>query len=277
MVLWLIDIPKLAPRKRVCDNFKCSVAEFLVMKSVYALLILAILLTPSLASSGPLLDHAPRIHIKDGTSLNWSGYAVETSLSKPQTGAVTDVKGTWTVPSVSAKPNGYSSFWIGIDGYSSNTVEQIGTDSDSPSGTPTYYAWYEMYPKSSATIKMTIHPGDSITAEVKYSAPSSFVLTINDVTAKTTFSTTQTLPNAKRTSAEWIAEAPSSGGVLPLADFGTVTFKNAQATLNGHTGNINDAAWKYDALTMTTSTGTIKAQPSGLTGGTSFTVKWDHS
>jgi hypothetical protein len=49
--------------------------------------------------------------------------------------SVTDVTGSWTVPAVdctspNGTPNGYSSFWVGIDGYGSNTVEQIGTDSD---------------------------------------------------------------------------------------------------------------------------------------------------
>jgi hypothetical protein len=87
--------------------------------------LLASSLVSSLASSG--LTNAPNIHVKEGTSLNWAGYAIETNLNKPQSGAVTDVKGSWVVPTVDclATPNAYSSFWIGIDGYSSNTVEQI--------------------------------------------------------------------------------------------------------------------------------------------------------
>jgi len=32
------------------------------------------------------------------------------------------------------------------DTFNSTSVEQLGTDSDCDSGTPSYYAWYEMYP-----------------------------------------------------------------------------------------------------------------------------------
>ncbi len=87
----------------------------------------------------------PRIRaLTDGaaTSTNWSGYAVTGPA-----GSVTDAKGSWIVPSVTcSSAASYSSFWVGIDGFGSNTVEQTGTDSDCQSGSPTYYAWYEFYP-----------------------------------------------------------------------------------------------------------------------------------
>src|SRR5215467_10329831 len=86
-------------------------------------------------------QHAPAVihHLRDSlaTSTNWSGYAV--------TGAnVTDVQGSWIVPTVLC-PGGsqYSSFWVGIDGFNSGSVEQTGTDSDCQNGVPTYYAWFE--------------------------------------------------------------------------------------------------------------------------------------
>jgi len=241
-----------------------------------ALFVGSILLTIYLVNSSSFLLHAPRIHIKEGTSLNWAGYAVQTNLKKPQNGVVTDVQGSWTVPAVSCtSTNSYSAFWIGIDGYSSNTVEQIGTDSDCSSGSPRYYVWYEMYPKYPVNLNMKISPGDVMSAEVKYLGSGNFQLTITDTKTGATFSKTEKSPSAKRSSAEWIAEAPWSGGVLPLANFGTIYFSNAKATLNGHIGTINDAAWKYDAITMATSSGTVKAQPSPLsTGGSSFSVTW---
>jgi hypothetical protein len=77
-------------------------------------------------------------------------------------------------------------------------------------------------------------------------------------------------------SAEWIAEAPSSGKVLPLANFGTVTFTGASATGSGRSGSIG--AFTYDPITMATNTGQTKAAPTGLTaGGSSFSVTWSHS
>ncbi len=265
-MLWLL----LRVRLSCCYKIAAG-----TMKPVLFLLILSIVLTPSFAPSGALSNSALRFN-KTGTSLNWSGYVVETSLTSPQKGAVTDVKGTWILPSVHhwIMPYAASCVWIGIDGNSS--IEQVGTDSDYCQGTPTYYAWYEMYPNNAVMANLKISPGDKISAEVKYLGQDNFRLMINDTTTGKSFSTTQKAPAAQESSAEWIVEAPSySWRILSLANFGTVTFTNAQATLNGHTGTISDAAWKYDAVTMTTSSGTVKAQESTLSSsGTSFSVIW---
>jgi hypothetical protein len=249
-------------------------------KAILALSVLTFALTISLLSQASLACLGPNACTTASTSQNWSGYAVETSFSSPKSGAVSDVKGQWKVPAVktTVTPNAYSAFWVGIDGYSSGTVEQVGTLSDSSSGVPSYYAWYEMYPKYLVIITMKIHVGDVMSAEVKYIGSYKFKLSITDVTTAATFSTTQTLTTAKRSSAEWIAEAPSSSsGVLPLSDFGTVYFSHASATLNGHVGTISDSSWHYVAITMKTSGGTTKAKPSGLySSGTSFSVTWYH-
>jgi len=252
------------------------------MKSLSLFLVaLSVVCALSVLGSGSYAAfQAPRIHVKEGTSTNWAGYAVQTDLVYPQKNSVTDVQGSWVVPSVdcAATPTAYSSFWIGIDGYSSGTVEQIGTDSDCSSGSAKYSAWYEMYPKYPVNLNMRINPGDTMKAEVKFVGNGNFQLTITDTKTGKSFSTTQKSPSAKRTSAEWIAEAPWSSGVLPLADFGTVPFSSAQATLNGHAGTISDGAWKYDAITMTTSSGYVKALPSALSkDGSAFSVTWQHS
>src|SRR5208337_430048 len=62
---------------------------------------------------------------------------------------------------------------MGNDGSSDSTVEQIGTEQDVVNGTPVYSAWWEMYSTGNQqpeqTISsMTIEPGDSITASVRY-------------------------------------------------------------------------------------------------------------
>lgn len=223
--------------------------------------------------------HGPRIKFKAGTSTNWSGYAVETNLANPQNFAVSDVKGSWTVPSVSCtSTNTYSSAWVGIDGDSDNTVEQTGTEHDCINGQPSYYAWFEMYPKPSFRINMPIAAGNNINAEVKFVGNNRFTLILANTSTGQTFTTTQKL-NANRQSAEWIIEAPYSGGVLPLANFGTINFSNANTTLNGHSGSISDSAWQNDPITMVTSGGTTaKAAPSTLSpDGTSFNVTWQHN
>jgi hypothetical protein len=72
--------------------------------------------------------------------------------------------------------------------------------------------------------------------------------------------------------AEVIAEAPSSsGGALPLSDFGTVGFSGA--SVNG--ALLTSSTPGIDPITMA-SGGTTKAQPSGISNG-SFSVAWKHS
>jgi Peptidase A4 family len=212
----------------------------------------------------------PLKRVGHGTSLNWSGYAAKAS---PNT--FNQVSARWTQPSVScgAGETSYSSVWAGLDGDGSNTVEQTGTDADCSSGSPQYYAWYEMYPKYPVYLNLTVRPGDQLSAAVTYSR-GSFTLTISDATAARpwTFTTTQRLRSAQLLSAEVIVEAPSSrSGVLPLANFGTVSI--TASTANGqHLG-----AFSPEMLTMVASDGTVKAQPSSLANGTDFSVTWKHA
>ena len=101
------------------------------------------------------------------TSTNWSGYAATGST-------YTSVASSWTEPTGTCKSGDqYSSFWVGLDGYNSNSVEQTGTDTDCAGRTPQYYAWYEMYPAGSVEINDTVKPGDKISASVTFSGTSS--------------------------------------------------------------------------------------------------------
>jgi len=86
----------------------------------------------------------PRLRANStASSTNWSAYAVTGG-----SGAFTDAKGSWVQPAVtcSRRQTAYSSFWVGLDGANSNSVEQLGTDSDCSRGTPTYYAWWRCSP-----------------------------------------------------------------------------------------------------------------------------------
>ena len=243
---------------------------------LFALLVLLVGVSkPPVASAATRMLHSPiqhhTVHSKNSTSTNWSGYANTGGTFK-------NVQGAWKQPSAtcSAGQTAYSSFWVGIDGDTTSTVEQTGTDADCSNGTPTYYAWYEMYPKFPVNLSSSTYPvvpGDSISAQVSTNGQGNFTLTITNTTRGWTFTTNQTSKKARLGSAEWIAEAPSSsGGVLPLANFGTVNFTNCTANGLSISSNPNP-----DAITMSSS-GTVKAQPSGLgSGGTSFSVSWKHS
>jgi hypothetical protein len=227
---------------------------------------------------------APHMKIAESTSGNWSGYAVPA----PSGGSFTDVKGSWTVPSVTGSKNShtYSSIWVGLDGYNDGTVEQLGTEQDWTGKTGSYYVWFEMYPNYAYKINgFPITPGDQFTAEVTYAGLTNgnqiFTLSI----ANTSQHVSYTIPASYTTtsgiqlqSAEWIVEAPSSfGGVLPLANFGTASLYGC--TANGATVASYSAAG-LDPLTMAGVTGRslyTKAAPSGVdSSGERFTVTWSH-
>jgi hypothetical protein len=142
-------------------------------------------------------------------------------------------------------------------------VEQLGISGgwDDATGTAIYYAWWEMYPRTSSRIKgMTISAGDSITASVVYNGGGSFTLSIVDNTNGQAFSTTASAPlggpdAAQRNSAEFVVEraATISKGyltVLPLTTLTTAeTFTNAAFTANGVTRTLQQAVDSFTEYT----------------------------
>jgi hypothetical protein len=229
-----------------------------------ALAIGAVIATASTGGAATTLRQDLNHRITNSTSTNWSGYAVTG-------GRYTSVSASWTEPSVSCSGTAYSSFWVGLDGDTSSTVEQLGTDADCSGSTPQYYAWTEMYPKYPVNLSGTVKPGDKLSASVTTNGSGSFTLKITDSTQGWTSTTNAKLHSAALASAEVIAEAPSSrSGVLPLANFGSVGFTGATAN-----GVSMDSLSGLDPITMASGS-TVKAQPSNMSGG-SFTVTWKHS
>ena len=209
---------------------------------------------------------------------------------------MTAVSGSWIVPTVTGPSSGttYSCVWVGIDGYNGATVEQVGTEQDMVNGSPVYRAWWEMFSsgirQSEQFITMTILPGDSISASVQFitSGPHAgqFYLSIVDNSrVNDSFSTYQSSnqtqsPLAQRSCAEWIVEAPSdaaNGNILPLANFGTVTFTNATAVINGVSGPINAASWQSQALNIGSNGVTYDTTSVLTNSGTSFVVTYNPS
>ncbi len=239
--------------------------RFAVVGAVLALSLLA----PMLASgSGVGAGHPPIIRLRQGTSSNWSGYAAFGGA-----GSFTSVTGSWTQPSVvCTATKTYSSYWVGLDGYNDSTVEQLGTEGDCVNGIPRYYAWFEMYPHPSNLVGLTVTPSHIYSASVTSAGRGTFALRLTDVTTGTSFSTLQKLNQAQASSAEVIVEAPFSGGVLPLANFGSVNFSATTANTKplGSFSNL-------DRITMTNPYG-MKSTPSTFDStGTSFSVNWSSS
>ena len=220
-----------------------------------------------------LVGHAPVIPgLKSVQSTNWSGYADDNTNGN----TYSKVTGKWTEPAVSCtSTTSLAVFWVGIDGFSSNTVEQDGTLAECSGGSASYFTWWEMFPTNSIqVVGSSVAPGDKIVSKVIRSS-STYTLTVTDSThPANSFSTKQTCSNCANSSAEWIAEAPSgSGGIFPLANFGKWRLHGATVTSGGTAGVIS--TFPDDKITMVNSSGQVKAQPGALNStGNAFTVTW---
>jgi hypothetical protein len=153
-------------------------------------------------------------------SFNWGGYVASgATYSK--------VTSSWIQPRTSCSTNGVVSFWVGLDGWGDQTVEQTGTGVDCRTGTPQYYAWWETWPTNNQqTYTATpVAPGDHITATVAVTG-TQYALTLVDSTQGWTRNTTAAAPaGATNASAEIVAEAASvNGAISPLPDFDAVPF-----------------------------------------------------
>ncbi len=216
------------------------------------------------------------------SSNNWSGYVAEDNFTTPTTDSVTSVSGSWIVPEiVPTCDDNYSAYWVGIDGFTSSTVEQIGTEHDYIGGALQYYAWFEMFPGPSFLISgFPVNPGDLINASVVYAGSNVFTLSITNETQSVSFtvpSSETTMAGTQRNSAEWIVEAPFLSSILPLADFVTASVRNGTATINGITAPINNSNWQNESITMVTTTDVPKATPSAIgLDNESFFVVWEH-
>jgi hypothetical protein len=213
------------------------------------------LVRPDAAAAGSLTQAA--------TSTNWSGYAA--------TGRkFTKVSASWVEPKgMCSSGSQYSSFWVGLDGYNSSTVEQTGSEVDCSGGTPQYYGWYEMYPAYPVNFSNPVRPGDHFTGSVAYHGGGKYTLVLADTTRGWRHAINASLSGAANSSAEVIAEAPSSTlGVLPLTNFGTVHFTNSMADGNtiGH--------YRPTKITMVNSSGQGEDSVSGLSSPGKFSATW---
>ncbi len=225
------------------------------------------------------LDHrpggivSPPRGLTNAQSTNWAGYAdTGSSFSK--------VSATWTEPSVtcSGTSEQLAAFWVGIDGYSSSSVEQDGTIIECYRRTAYQYTWWEMYPTNDIqVVGETLAAGDAIASTVTRSG-TSYTLTVTDSThPANSFTEKESCSSCANSSAEWIAEAPSSGSsIYPLADFKSWTAANASVTEGTTSGVIS--SFTDDEITMINGSKQTKALPSSLNGsGNGFSVTWERA
>ena len=223
-------------------------------------------------SPGGLFKAAPGSHAssaKSGNrtisySSNWSGYAVTGST-------FTTATATWVQPKASCSSGDGDtdmSPWVGLDGYTSSTVEQTGTSADCDGSTVDYYAWYEMYPSNYVTIAETVKAGDSFTGTVTNTTGTTYKLTLTDNTEDWTYSTSKKL-SADNSSAEAVLEMAADN----LTKFTTDPFTSF--TVDGEpVGSYTSSPYTIEQMEIDTTSGTVCDSTSALTDEENFTVTW---
>jgi hypothetical protein len=190
-------------------------------------------------------------------SYNWSGFADVESGSN----TISSVSAEWVIPNTQC-PSGiyqyqdaFNAQWIGIDGWSDGTVEQLGTAAQCFEGVEYYYVWYEMFPAGTVEEGTQIcindnidcpQPGDRISASVTATPAGNYTLSLIDYTrpAESFTVTASCSPSTcLDSSAEWIMERPSfelpfGFQFTPLANFSLTGFSNGIVTSGGKTTDI---------------------------------------
>jgi hypothetical protein len=215
-------------------------------------------------------------------SLNWSGFADTSSTSTADD--FTNVTGHWTIPSVTCPPGpyrtqgAYIANWVGIDGYSDSTVEQLGTGAQCFEGVLYYYVWYEMFPAgtveegTTACINDNVNcpqPGDQISASVNVTpgtaGNNNYALSLTDYTRpQESFSVSASCAVATcvDSSAEWVVERPAYEPIaglfqfVPLVYFGRTGFESGSLVANGRRssiGGFNGAVYSIPMIDDSTS------------------------
>ena len=216
-------------------------------------------------------------NVTAATAYNWSGYADTSGTHQ----AFTKVSGSWTTPSVTCSAEDQiTSNWVGLDGFNSNTVEQLGTISWCFQGKPVFFTWYEMYPAGTTEVGTTVQPGDKIAASVTRTG-TSYALKLTDSThTGNNISVTKTcaLATCLDTSAEWISERPSfSIGIVPQAHYNAFKLTSGSVTASGKTTTIG-AGPGVNSITMIDATQTYNLNTvSTLTAGNAFSTTWKNS
>jgi hypothetical protein len=224
---------------------------------------------PSAFRPGGLFKAAPGTHSavvggrRISYSSNWSGYAVTGST-------FTTTTASWTQPAIdctSGDGETDMSPWVGIDGYTSSTVEQTGSSGDCDGSSPDYYAWYEMYPRNVVVINKTVEPGDQFTATVTHTSGTSYSLVLKDITQGWTNSVTKSL-KADDSSAEAVLEMAANS----LTKFSTDPFTGF--TVDGSPiGSFTGSPYTIQQMEIKVGS-TLCDSTSALTNEENFTVKW---
>lgn len=176
---------------------------------------------------------------KEEYSSNWAGAVlIDTGY--------TSVTADFTVPTPRVPTGGSSnkqycaSAWVGIDGDTCGTaILQTGIDFCIQGSSVSYEAWYEWYPDYAYDFSgINISAGNKIHAIVNATSKTAGTATIQNLSTGQSVNHTfngGVDGNLCEYNAEWIVEDfESNNSLVSFANFGTVTFSNAEAIFDGY-------------------------------------------
>lgn len=247
----------------------------------FAILIMLVLFV---TSAGIPDAQAKSIHIKATTlrlpagtelSSNWSGYAVTSANNNVR---YNNISGKWRVPKASASKQAAAAQWIGLGGFASSDLLQMGTiESVYKHHQITELFWEKLPDMAHNMTKFA--PGSVVSATIsKQSTDGHWCLKFlvtkpngKKFTRSVQIAVASNYETNMERSAEWINEDPSNSKnkLYPLASTGTISFSNL--SLNGSPmrtiGNI------VHPLAVTNASKRLLLVPSVTKGGTSFSIR----
>jgi hypothetical protein len=190
------------------------------------------------------LDHRAPEHTGIG-NLSWSGAVLPSLRAEP----FTFVAGFWNVPRPypppAAKEGEYrSSAWVGLDGWNSAELPQIGTaqvvEVNKDGFRSETYSWWQWWAKDNSGPPVRIEslpvaPGDLVFCCVSVVSPCRVQLFIQNQSKGQSAAIEVEAPGKSTvagTTAEWIVERPRdplTQELFPLPQFGSVVFQGAAA------------------------------------------------
>jgi hypothetical protein len=202
-------------------------------------------------------------------TLNWSGYGLDAQ-------GVTAIHAAWIVPAAITPPaTGYAATWVGIGGQTTDDLIQAGTEQDIENGVPTYYAWVEVLPDDTLGVsqrRLPVRPGDLFAVTITNTGADNWSIMLENRTTNQHLTAATTYTSCK-CSAEWIEEVPEfdDGSDPALANFGTVTFTEATATVGGV---VHAATALHPEPLALNQRGKVVAQPRVAADGASLVVAY---
>jgi hypothetical protein len=175
-----------------------------------------------------------------------------------------EVSAGWTQPSVACGRSA-SAVDVDVSLFSGPLPIAAGTGVDCHRGVATYSSFFQTAAGGRTNAGLDVAPGDHLRAWISLQAGNQLTYRLQNLTQGREVTTS--VDNGEYAWGTGAIEVQQRG---PLADFGTVTFRNctlARAKVG------NQSAARYD---MVTASGVTQAQTSHLTHSRVFTVTWIH-